>query len=182
MADIVLNQLYRFTALQSTFGINNVCLTGGRPEIMNLKDLIQAFIAFREEVVTRRTKFLLTKSRDRAHGGAGIGLATGAALTERIRRRGAVSVAFFGDGGANQGILLEALNLAAVWSLPLLLICENNGWSEFTATERLTARPSAWLIPLPRNRSATMSAARQQPRRANSSAPTGSAASPTSIP
>ncbi|MFM7445830.1 MAG: DNA gyrase subunit A, partial [Tabrizicola sp.] len=55
MADIVLNQLYRFTPLQSTFGINNVCLTGGRPELMNLKDLLQAFIAFREEVVTRRS-------------------------------------------------------------------------------------------------------------------------------
>jgi DNA gyrase subunit A len=75
MADIVLNQLYRFTALQSTFGINNVCLTGGRPEIMNLKDLLQAFIAFREEVVTRRTKFLLTKSRDRAHILVGLAIA-----------------------------------------------------------------------------------------------------------
>lgn len=71
--------------------------------------------------------------------GAGIGLATGAAITERIRGRGAVAVAFFGDGGANQGLLLEALNLAAVWKLPLLLVCENNGWSEFTATESLTA-------------------------------------------
>ena len=50
-----------------------------------------------------------------------------------------MAVAFFGDGGANQGVLLEALNLAAVWKLPLLLICENNGWSEFTATETLTA-------------------------------------------
>jgi DNA gyrase subunit A len=75
MADIVLNQLYRFTALQSTFGINNVCLTGGRPEVMNLKDLIQAFIAFREEVVTKRTKFLLTKARDRAHILVGLAIA-----------------------------------------------------------------------------------------------------------
>ena len=75
MADIVLNQLYRFTALQSTFGINNVCLTGGRPEMMNLKDLLQAFIAFREEVVTRRTKFLLTKARDRAHILVGLAIA-----------------------------------------------------------------------------------------------------------
>ncbi len=75
MADIVLNQLYRFTALQSTFGINNVCLTGGRPEIMNLKDLLQAFITFREEVVTKRTKFLLTKARDRAHILVGLAIA-----------------------------------------------------------------------------------------------------------
>lgn len=71
--------------------------------------------------------------------GAGIGLATGAAWTERIRRKGAVAVAFFGDGGANQGVLLEALNLAAVWKLPLILVCENNGWSEFTPTGALTA-------------------------------------------
>jgi DNA gyrase subunit A len=73
--DVVLNQLYRFSALQTSFGINNVCLTGGRPEIMNLKDLIQAFIAFREEVVTRRTKFLLNKARDRAHILVGLAIA-----------------------------------------------------------------------------------------------------------
>ncbi|MGL4592241.1 MAG: DNA gyrase C-terminal beta-propeller domain-containing protein, partial [Aestuariivirga sp.] len=59
----------------STFGINNVCLTGGRPELMNLKDLIQAFIAFREEVVTRRTKYLLAKARDRAHILVGLAIA-----------------------------------------------------------------------------------------------------------
>ena len=75
MAEIVLNQLYRFTPLQSTFGINNVCLTGGRPELMNLKDLLQAFVAFREEVVTKRTKFLLTKARDRAHILVGLAIA-----------------------------------------------------------------------------------------------------------
>jgi len=75
MADIVLNQLYRYTPLQSTFGINNVCLTGGRPEMMNLKDLLQAFISFREEVVTRRTKFLLNKARDRAHILVGLAIA-----------------------------------------------------------------------------------------------------------
>ena len=84
MAEIVLNQLYRFTPLQSTFGINNVCLTGGRPELMNLKDLLQAFIAFREEVVTRRTKFLLNKARDRAHVLVGLAIAV-ANIDEVIR-------------------------------------------------------------------------------------------------
>ena len=84
MAEIVLNQLYRFTPLQSTFGINNVCLTGGRPELMNLKDLLQAFVAFREEVVTRRTKFLLTKARDRAHILVGLAIAV-ANIDEVIR-------------------------------------------------------------------------------------------------
>ncbi|HUQ37006.1 MAG TPA: DNA gyrase subunit A [Aestuariivirga sp.] len=75
MADVVLNQLYRFSQLQSTFSVNNIALTGGRPEQLNLKDLLQAFIVFREEVVTRRTKFLLNKSRDRAHILVGLAIA-----------------------------------------------------------------------------------------------------------
>ena len=75
MTDVVLNQLYRFSQLQSTFSVNNIALTGGRPEQLNLKDLLQAFIAFREEVVTRRTKFLLNKSRDRAHILVGLAIA-----------------------------------------------------------------------------------------------------------
>ena len=75
MADVVLNQLYRFSPLQTTFGVNNIALTGGRPELLNVKDLIQAFIGFREEVVTRRTKFLLNKARDRAHILVGLAIA-----------------------------------------------------------------------------------------------------------
>ena len=73
--DIVLNQLYKFTPLQSSFGANMVALDGGRPQVMNLKDLIQSFIAFREEVVSRRTKFLLNKARDRAHVLVGLAIA-----------------------------------------------------------------------------------------------------------
>jgi DNA gyrase subunit A len=75
VADVVLNQLYRFSPLQGTFSINNVCLNGGRPETMNLKDLLQAFIAFREEVITKRTKFMLRKARDRAHVLVGLAIA-----------------------------------------------------------------------------------------------------------
>ena len=75
VGDVVLNQLYRFSALQTSFGINAVALTGGRPELMNLRDFIMAFIAFREEVVTRRTKFLLGKARDRAHVLVGLAIA-----------------------------------------------------------------------------------------------------------
>src|SRR6185369_9499355 len=62
MPDVVLNQLYRFTPLQSTFGANMVALDGGRPQVMNLKDLLTIFVNFREEVVQRRTKFLLGKA------------------------------------------------------------------------------------------------------------------------
>jgi DNA gyrase subunit A len=73
--DVVLNQLYRFTPLQSSFGANMVALDGGRPLVMTLKDLLVAFIAFREEVVSRRTKFLLGKARDRAHVLVGLAIA-----------------------------------------------------------------------------------------------------------
>jgi DNA gyrase subunit A len=72
---VVLNQLYRFSPLQSTFGCNLVALTGGRPELLNLKDLIRTFTDFREEVVGRRTKFLLRKARDRAHVLVGLAIA-----------------------------------------------------------------------------------------------------------
>jgi DNA gyrase subunit A len=75
VADIVLNQLYRFSQLQTSFSVNNIALSAGRPEQLNLKDLLQAFIQFREEVVTRRTKFLLNKARDRAHVLVGLAIA-----------------------------------------------------------------------------------------------------------
>jgi len=73
--DVVLNQLYRFTALQSSFGANMVALDNGRPLLMNLKDLLRLFLAFREEVVYRRTKHLLGKARDRAHVLVGLAIA-----------------------------------------------------------------------------------------------------------
>ncbi|WP_210202492.1 DNA gyrase subunit A [Alsobacter soli] len=75
MADVVLNQLYRYTALQTSFGANMVALNGGRPETLTLRDLIAAFVDFREEVVSRRTRFLLGKARDRAHVLVGLAIA-----------------------------------------------------------------------------------------------------------
>src|SRR5712672_625235 len=84
MPDVVLNQLYRYTPLQSTFGANMVALDGGRPLVMNLKDLLQCFLAFREEVVSRRTKYLLNKARDRAHVLVGLAIAV-ANIDEIIR-------------------------------------------------------------------------------------------------
>ncbi len=71
----MLNQLYRFTPLQTNFGGNFVALNGNRPEQLGLKDILQIFIAFREEVVSRRTKFLLAKARDRAHVLVGLAIA-----------------------------------------------------------------------------------------------------------
>src|SRR5207248_6625626 len=84
MADVVLNQLYRFTPLQTNFAANVLALDSGRPQVMNLKDLLTLFIAFREQVVTRRTKFLLTKARDRAHILVGLAIAV-ANIDEIIR-------------------------------------------------------------------------------------------------
>ncbi len=84
MADVVLNQLYRFTPLQTSFGANMVALDNRRPQTMNLKDFLTLFIAFREQVVTRRTKFLLNKARDRAHILVGLAIAV-ANIDEIIR-------------------------------------------------------------------------------------------------
>jgi DNA gyrase subunit A len=84
MPDVVLNQLYRFTALQSSFGANMVALDNGRPQVMNLKDLLTLFLAFREEVIYRRTKHLLSKARDRAHVLVGLAIAV-ANIDEMIK-------------------------------------------------------------------------------------------------
>ncbi|MBB1247692.1 DNA gyrase subunit A [Rhizobium sp. G21] len=74
-AEVILNQLYRYTPLQTSFGCNMVALNGGKPEQLTLIDMLKAFIAFREEVVSRRTKFLLRKVRDRAHVLVGLAIA-----------------------------------------------------------------------------------------------------------
>ena len=65
--EVVLNQLYRFTQLQTSFGVNMLALDGGQPRLMGLKDVLTAFIAFREEVILRRSRFELNKARDRGH-------------------------------------------------------------------------------------------------------------------
>ena len=75
LPDVVLNQLYRFTPLQSSFGCNFVALNGGKPQLMNLMEILTAFVHFREEVVTRRARFMLNKARDRAHILVGLAVA-----------------------------------------------------------------------------------------------------------
>ena len=66
-ASVVLNKLFKMTALQTSFGVNNIALVHGRPKLLNLKDLIQLFVEHRHEVVIRRTKFDLRKAKERAH-------------------------------------------------------------------------------------------------------------------
>ena len=82
--EVVLNQLYRFSQLQTSFGVNMLALNNGTPEQMNLRQILTAFIRFREEVVARRTKFELNKARNRAHLLVGLALAV-ANIDEVIR-------------------------------------------------------------------------------------------------
>ena len=107
------------------------------------------------EVMGRRTGYGLGRGGtlhifDAAHGnlgttgivGGGIPLAAGAALSAKRNGRRQVAVAFFGDGALNQGLLFEVMNMAAIWRLPVLFVCENNGFGEFTAIEDVTAGPN----------------------------------------
>ena len=103
VADVVLNQLWRFTALQSSFGANMIALNGGRPEMLTLHDMLRAFLDFREDVVTRRTKFLLAKARDNAHTQVGLAIAV-ANIDEVIRL-----IRTSPDTGAARAALMDRL-------------------------------------------------------------------------
>jgi pyruvate dehydrogenase E1 component alpha subunit len=83
----------------------------------------------------------LSKGMIGANGivGGGIGLAAGAALSAQVAGKGHVAVAFFGDGASSQGILPEVFNIAVLWKLPLILVCEYNGYSEFSASGTVNA-------------------------------------------
>ncbi len=100
-SDIVLNQLFRFTPMQTSFGVNMLALNAGRPELMTLRTMLQAFIRFREEVVARRTKFELNKARNRAH--VLVGLAVAVANIDEIIR----IIRFSPDPDAARVALLE---------------------------------------------------------------------------
>ncbi len=87
--------------------------------------------------------------------GAGLPIAVGSALAHQLRKTGGIACVFFGDGALAEGALHESFNLAALWKLPILLVCENNGWSEFSpASRQLAAEPSklaeAFAIPTER--------------------------------
>jgi DNA gyrase subunit A len=75
IADVVLNQLYKFSPLQTSFGVNMLAIDAGKPELMNVRDMLVAFLRFREQVITRRTKFKLAKARDRSHILVGLAIA-----------------------------------------------------------------------------------------------------------
>jgi pyruvate dehydrogenase E1 component alpha subunit len=71
--------------------------------------------------------------------GGGFSLASGAALSIKVRGTRQVAACFFGDGALNQGLMFETMNMAAIWSLPVIYVCENNGYGEYTALETVTA-------------------------------------------
>jgi len=118
--DVVLSQLFSYTPLQTSFGVNMLALDNGRPELMDLKHVIRSFVAFREEVITRRTNFLLGKARDRAH--VLIGLAIAVANIDEV-----IAVI---KASADPNIAREELmrrNWAAGDILPLLQLVDDSG-------------------------------------------------------
>ncbi len=118
VSDVVLNQLWRFTAMQSSFGANMIALNGGKPEMMTLHDMLTAFLDFREEVVTRRTKYLLNKARDSAHLQVGLAIAV-ANIDEVIRL-----IRTSPDSGAARVALMERVWPARDMAPLILLIAD----------------------------------------------------------
>jgi DNA gyrase subunit A len=141
-ADVVLNQLYRFSQLQTSFGVNMLALNNGRPLQMNLKDLIAAFVAFREEVITRRTKFELAKARDRGH--ILVGLAVAVANIDAIIKliRAAPDAA-----AAREGLMANAWAAKDVAPL-VMLIADPRHKMEAGETMRLSEEQAKAILDL----------------------------------
>lgn len=120
VADVVLNQLYRFTSLQTSFGVNMLALNHGRPEQMSLKQILAAFLAFREEVILRRTRFELAKAREKAHIFVGLAIAVANIdpIIELIRKAPDRAV-------AKEQLMARDWPAGAV--APLLAIVDENG-------------------------------------------------------
>jgi DNA gyrase subunit A len=126
--DIVLNQLYKFTTLQQSYGVNMVALRGGRPEQLTLKEVLDAFLAFREETITRRTAFDLAKARERAHILVGLVVAV-ANIDEVI----ALIRAAPDPAAARAGLMGRPWPVADI--LPLLQVAQEQGSEEQIGAE-----------------------------------------------
>lgn len=139
--EVVLNQLYRFTQLQTSFGVNMLALDGGKPRLMGLKDVLEAFIAFREEVILRRSRFELNKARDRGHilVGLVIAVANIDAVIALIR------------GAPDAAAAREAL-MAAQWNAadaePLLALIHDDGNVVVDGKVRLTEAQARGILEL----------------------------------
>jgi len=120
MSEVVLNQLYRYSPLQTTFGVNALALNGGRPEMLNLKQIIEAFLRFREEVINRRTAYELRRARERAHVLVGLAIAVANldAIIALIRRAKDANE-------AREGLMAEPWPVADV--APLIALLDEPG-------------------------------------------------------
>jgi DNA gyrase subunit A len=141
-AEVVLNQLFRFTQLQVSFGVNMLALDGGRPRQMGLKDALQCFIAFREDVILRRARFELNKARDRAHLLVGLAIAV-ANIDEVIRLIRASN-----DAAAARAALMERDWPAADIGVLLDLIDEPGNVISADGTVRVTEEQARGILEL----------------------------------
>jgi DNA gyrase subunit A len=139
--EVVLNHLFRFTQLQTSFGVNFLALDGGRPRLMGLRDALQTFIAFREDVIERRSRFELTKARDRGHLLVGLAIAV-ANIDEVIRIIRASADA------AEARASLMARDWPAEDVLPLLALIEDSGNIVVNDTVRLTEAQARGILDL----------------------------------
>ena len=141
VADVVLNQLYRFTPLQSTFGVNMLALDRGKPVLFDLKRLIAAFVDFREEVVARRTRHLLAKARERAHVLAGLAVAVANIDAVIALIRSAPDPA-----GARAGLMGRDWPAAEV--APLIRILDEPGYVPGSTTYRMSEAQARAILEL----------------------------------
>jgi DNA gyrase subunit A len=125
VGSVVLNQLYKFTALQTSFGVNMLALDYGKPRLMNIREVLQSFIEFRKEVVTRRTKFELNKARDRAHILIGLSMAV-----DNIDKVISIIRSSPDVGTAKKRLMQESWKAESVAPLIKLVDDENNIISE----------------------------------------------------
>jgi DNA gyrase subunit A len=127
MGDVVLNQLYRFTPLQSSFSVNMLALNGGRPQVMSIRDVLVAFLEFREQVITRRTIFQLAQARNKAHTLLGLALAV-ANIDEVI----ALIRAAPNPDAAREELLARAWPASTI--VPLVRLIDNPDFSDAPGT------------------------------------------------
>ncbi len=139
--EVVLNQLYRFTQLQTSFGVNMLALDAGRPRLMGLKDALVCFIRFREDVILRRSRFELAKARERAHLLVGLAIAV-ADIDEVIRLIRA------SPDAARARAALMARDWPADEVLPLLALIDDSGNAVSEGRVRLTEAQARGILEL----------------------------------
>ena len=139
--EVVLNHLYRFTALQSSFSVNFLALDGGRPRLMGLKDALQVFMRFREEVILRRARFELSRARERAHLLVGLAIAV-ANIDEVIR-----VIRESPDSAAARVALMER-NWPATDIQPLLDLIDDSGNHIIEGRVKLTDAQARGILEL----------------------------------